>query len=73
MGFMFYFRMSPASANRRLWFGQTLHHLERIEKLLEQIAAKIDKKTIDLIMRRPFDSVARRRPSLTEALPVESR
>ena len=40
--FMVYFRMSPASANRRFWFGQTLHHLERIEELLEKIATKLD-------------------------------
>jgi len=43
IGFMFYFRMSPAMANRRMWFGQTLHHLERIEDLLEKIATKLDR------------------------------
>lgn len=42
IGFMFYFRMSPAMVNRRMWFGQTLHHLERIEELLEKIATKLD-------------------------------
>jgi hypothetical protein len=42
IGFMIYFRMSPVMANRRSWFGQTLHHLERIEELLEKIASKLD-------------------------------
>jgi hypothetical protein len=40
--FMLYFRMSPALANRRGWFGETLHHLQRIEELLERIARKLD-------------------------------
>jgi hypothetical protein len=40
--FMMYFRMSPAMVNRRAWFGQTLHHLQRIEELLENIARKLD-------------------------------
>jgi hypothetical protein len=42
IAFMLYFRLSPASANRRAWFGQTLHHLQRIEELLENIARKLD-------------------------------
>jgi|RhiMetdeSRZDD1v2_1073273.scaffolds.fasta_scaffold00161_69 hypothetical protein len=41
--FMLYFRMSPAMVNRRSWVGQTLHHLQRIEELLENIARKIDR------------------------------
>jgi hypothetical protein len=40
--FMLYFRMSPAMVNRRAWSGQTLHHLQRIEELLERIARKLD-------------------------------
>jgi hypothetical protein len=42
VGFMLYFRMSPAMINRRGWFGETLHHLQRIEELLEKIARKLD-------------------------------
>jgi hypothetical protein len=42
IGFMIYFRSSPAMANRRAWFGETLRHLERIEALLEKIATKLD-------------------------------
>jgi hypothetical protein len=42
VGFVVYFRMSPAMANRRHWFGETLHHLQRIEELLERIARKLD-------------------------------
>ncbi len=42
--FMLYFRLSPAMVNRREWFGQTLHHLERIEELLEEIARKLNPK-----------------------------
>jgi len=41
--FMLYFRMSPAMVNRRSWVGQTLHYLQRIEELLENIARKIDR------------------------------
>ena len=41
--FMFYLRFSPAAVNRRFWFGQVLHHLERIEALLEEIAKKLDR------------------------------
>jgi hypothetical protein len=41
ISFMFWFRLSPASANRRLWFGQVLYHLERIEQLLAEIATKL--------------------------------
>jgi hypothetical protein len=40
--FMLYFRMSPAMANRRGWFGQTLNHLQRIEELLENIVRKLN-------------------------------
>ena len=40
--FMLYFRMSPVMVNRRGWFGQTLHHLQRIEELLENIVRKLD-------------------------------
>jgi hypothetical protein len=40
--FMLYFRMSPSMVNRRAWFGQTLHHLQRIEELLEHIVRKLD-------------------------------
>jgi len=39
---MLYFRMSPAMVNRRAWFDQTLHHLKRIDQLLEDIARKLD-------------------------------
>ena len=42
IGFMIYFRTSPAIGYRRAWFGQTLRHLERIEELLEKIATKLD-------------------------------
>jgi len=42
VGVMVYFRMSPAIVNRRGWFGETLHHLQRIEELLEKIARKLD-------------------------------
>lgn len=34
---MIYFRRSPLMANRRALFGQTLHHLERTEALLEKM------------------------------------
>ena len=44
IAFMVYFRLSPAMANRRTWFSQTLHHLQRIEELLENIARKLDNK-----------------------------
>lgn len=40
--FMLYFRMAPALVNRHAWFGQALHHLQRIEELLEDIARKLD-------------------------------
>ena len=33
IGFMLYFRFSPAIVHRRAWIGQTLHHLQRIEEL----------------------------------------
>jgi hypothetical protein len=39
--FMFWFRLSPVSANRRLWFGEVLYRLERIEQLLAEIATKL--------------------------------
>ena len=39
--FMLYFTMSPAAANRRLWFGQVLQHLELIEKHLDEISRKL--------------------------------
>ena len=42
IAFMLYFRMSPAMVNRRAWFDQTLHHLQRIEELLEDVARKLD-------------------------------
>jgi hypothetical protein len=41
--FMLYFRFSPAMANRRAFLGQALHHLERIEELLTEIATKLDR------------------------------
>lgn len=41
VGFMLYFRMSPVMVNRRHWFGETLHHLQRIEELLEEIVRKL--------------------------------
>jgi hypothetical protein len=40
--FMLYFRLSPAMVNRRAWYGQALHHLQRIEELLEDIARKLN-------------------------------
>ena len=41
IGFMIYFRLSPAMAHRRKWFGETIRHLERIEELLEKISNKL--------------------------------
>jgi hypothetical protein len=42
VAFMIYFRRSPVMIARRAWFDQTLHHLEQIEALLQDIARKFD-------------------------------
>jgi hypothetical protein len=42
IGFMGYFRRSSAMIVRSEWFDQSLRHMERIEVLLERIAARLE-------------------------------